>query len=135
MEKCKNPIFFSTICFIIVITLIFFLFGSKDEKYYIERMVNFLQGYGIEAANIPIERVLVTIPDKFDDVYENYNVLQKKAGFDLEKYRGKNVWRYTFRVLNFDKDSNIRANLLVYNNEIIGGDVMMFFGYAVFFVI
>jgi len=124
MENYKNPMFFSTVCIIVTITVIFLLFGFKDEKYYIERMVNFLQGYDIEVSNIPIERVLVKIPDTFDDVYENYNVLQKQAGFDLEKYRGKNVWRYTFRVLNFGREANVRANLLVYDNRIIGGDVM-----------
>ena len=124
MENGKNSIFFSSVCIIIVIAVVFLLFGAKDEKYYINRMVQFCRNYDVEISNIPLERVLVSIPENFDEVYQNYNEIQKKAGFDLEKYRGKNVWRYTFRVLNFDHEKNVFANILMYDNKIIGGDIM-----------
>lgn len=124
METGKNPMFFSSICIIIIIAVVFLLFGAKDEKYYINQMVKFCKTNDIVISNIPLERVLVSIPENFDDVYKNYNEIQKKSGFDLEKYRGKNVWRYTFRVLNFDHEKNVFANILMYDNKIIGGDIM-----------
>ncbi len=124
MTFSKNHMLVGTIFIIALIVFVFLLFGPKDEKYYIKSMIQILNQYGIETESYPIERVLVSIPEQFDDVYENYNAIQKEAGFDLKKYYGKNVWRYTFRVTNMGTAQEIRANLLVYKNKIIGGDVM-----------
>ena len=38
----------------------------------------------------------VKIPREFDGVYGDYNALQEKNGFDLSKYKGKTVRRYTY---------------------------------------
>ncbi|MBR0338278.1 MAG: DUF4830 domain-containing protein, partial [Ruminococcus sp.] len=38
----------------------------------------------------------VKIPREFDGVYGDYNALQEKNGFDLGKYKGKTVRRYTY---------------------------------------
>ena len=124
MTFSKNHMLVGTIFIIALIVFVFLLFGPKDEKYYIKSMIQILNQYGIETESYPIERVLVSIPEQFDDVYENYNAIQKEAGFDLKKYYGKNVWRYTFRVTNMGTAQEIRATLLVYKNKIIGGDVM-----------
>ena len=40
----------------------------------------------------------VRIPVEFDDVYEEYNALQRKQGFDLRKYRAHTVKRYTYEL-------------------------------------
>lgn len=67
---------------------------------------------------------VVIIPEKFNDVYENYNKLQKNQGFDLEKFKGKTVEIYTYSVKNYpDHENNIVANLIVYKGKLIGGDV------------
>ena len=68
----------------------------------------------------------VIIPETFDEIFESYNALQKKAGFDLEDYRGKTVKKYTYKILNYpsaEKDDIIKADLLVLDGRVIGGDI------------
>ena len=63
-----------------------------------------------------------TLPFEFDMVYNNYNEIQKDAGFDLSCYKGKKCTMYTYELTNhpFGK---CNANIIVYNGEIIGGDI------------
>jgi len=72
----------------------------------------------------PIETADVNIPAQFDDVYNNYNSLQKDAGFNLEDYKGKTVTRYTFSIKNYYGETGVRANVLMNNDKVIGGDIM-----------
>lgn len=66
----------------------------------------------------------MVIPETFGDVYQNYNAIQTEQGFDLSKFKGKQVTRSTYSVLNYPEQKEyIRANLLIYNDEIIGGDI------------
>lgn len=68
------------------------------------------------------EEKSVEIPYTFSDVYEEYNNLQKKAGYDLKKFVGKKVKQYTYKLL--DKERNdLYAHLLLYEGSIIGGDI------------
>ena len=86
--------------------------------------VRFLQSYGWEVNEQPCEMVQVVIPETFGDVYENYNEIQKQQGFDLSRFRGKQVSRCSYEVLNYPGQKEyIRANLLIYNQEVIGGDI------------
>lgn len=83
--------------------------------------VQLLQSYGWEVGEEPVCSMEVTIPEKFDSVYSSYNGIQKKVGLDLEKYKGKTAMFYTYIVKNADGDAY--ANLLVYKNKVIGGDI------------
>ncbi|MBR5721744.1 MAG: DUF4830 domain-containing protein [Clostridia bacterium] len=67
----------------------------------------------------------VTIPLVFSTVYENYNELQKKAGYDLTAYKGAEAVIYTYPVGKIKSDNNDEyyVNLIVYNGRIIGGDI------------
>ena len=65
------------------------------------------------------EVVEFTIPPEFNDVWENYNNLQKEKGYDLSLYKGKKCKRYTYLI----PPLNARANILVYDGKIIGGDI------------
>ncbi|MBQ9940129.1 MAG: DUF4830 domain-containing protein [Clostridia bacterium] len=85
--------------------------------------VDFLKNYGIEVQNEPFEISEVTVPGEFDGVYLKYNEMQKVEGLDLEKYHNKQVKRYTYVVTNYNYDGTVYANLLVYKNKIIGGDI------------
>lgn len=88
--------------------------------------LNFLTGFGWEAAEDPLEVKEVLIPNEFDDTYTNYNEIQKAQGFDLSKYKGCRVKRWTYLIRNFpgyETKDCIHANLLVYEDQIIGGDV------------
>ena len=84
----------------------------------------FLLSYGWEVSTVPLEVVQVTIPNEFNEVYEKYNELQISQGFDLSQYKGKAVTRYTYSIINYpDGIENVRANVLVYKNRVIGGDI------------
>lgn len=96
------------------------VYELKTEK----QRQSFLAEMGWEVSEEYTECKVVIIPEKFNDVYEKYNELQKKQGFDLEKYKGKTVEIYTYEVKNYpDHKENIVANLMVYEGELIGGDV------------
>ena len=96
--------------------------GSKaaDE----DQRVIFLAGLGWEAEGSALEVAEVQIPDIFDEVYTPYNDLQRESGFDLSRYKGKRVKRFTYKIINYPGNSeNIRASLLVYEDTVIGGDI------------
>ena len=86
----------------------------------------FLERFGWELQE-ECRRKDLTIPMKFDIVYENYNRIQRDQGFDLRKYAGKEVQRFQYVVTNYPNyPEGIRANLLVFNGKIIGGDLCSF---------
>lgn len=92
-----------------------------------EERVAFLSQFGWEVTEDPIEVAEVIIPEQFDDTYKAYNEIQKKQGFDLEKYKGVRVKRWTYEIKNYPgyaEDSGcIRANILVSDGVVIGGDI------------
>ena len=89
-----------------------------------EQRIGYLKQFGWEVSEEPSEIVEVAIPTEFNEVYEKYNIIQKKQGFDLMPYRGKTVKRWTYDVTNYpDNRPNVKANILVYDNKIIGGDI------------
>jgi len=90
---------------------------SNDDR------IDFLRNYGIEVQKEPAEILEVTVPGEFDGVYSKYNEMQKAEGLDLEKYHNKQVKRYTYVVTNYNYDGTVYANLLIYKNNVIGGDV------------
>ncbi|MBQ7876057.1 MAG: DUF4830 domain-containing protein [Clostridia bacterium] len=63
-----------------------------------------------------------TLPIEFDMVYNNYNEIQKEAGYNLAPFKGKTCTMYTYSLTNhpFGKAN---ANIIVYKGEIIGGDI------------
>lgn len=86
--------------------------------------IKFINSFGWQVSDEPKEIVEVVIPNEFDDVYNQYNEIQKQQGLNLEKYKGKRVKRWTYTVTNYpDVPDNVVLNLLVYDNRIIGGDV------------
>ena len=89
--------------------------------------VSFLSQFGWEFDEDPVEICEVIIPTEFDKTYEEYNAIQREQDFDLEKYKGKRVKRYTYEIKNYpdySADSGfIRANILVFEGLVIGGDV------------
>ena len=86
--------------------------------------ISFISQFGWTVDQELIEEVEVTVPHKFDSVYESYNDLQRAQGLNLLKYRGKEVVRYTYAVTNYkDFDGEVYINLLVLKNKIIGGDI------------
>lgn len=86
--------------------------------------VKFLEDYGWDVASSPVESSQVKIPTDTTEVFDRYNQLQKSQGYDLSQYAGKNVMRYVYKVNNYPGATEpVYATLLVYKNQIIGGDV------------
>lgn len=87
-----------------------------------ERQAFFKQfGYEIEAT--PLEVVKVTIPEKFDAVYTEYNDIQRAQGLNLAKYQGEEATRYTYTVKNYAYTGTVLATIIVYKDRIIAGDI------------
>lgn len=79
-------------------------------------------GWVVDAGSV--ETADVTIPAEFDKIFAGYNEMQKAQGLDLSKYKKKTVTRYTFTVTNYpDYKGTVYANVLVYRNRVIGGDI------------
>lgn len=86
--------------------------------------VEFLKGFGWDVAASPTESGQVRIPETSTDVYARYNDLQKSQGYDLSQYAGKTVMRYVYKINNYPGATDpVLATVLVYKNQIIGGDV------------
>ena len=86
--------------------------------------VQFLKDFGWDVAASPVESGQVKIPETSDGVFARYNALQKSQGYDLSQHAGKTVMRYVYKIRNYPgaKDP-VYATLLIYKDQIIGGDV------------
>lgn len=91
--------------------------GTNEER------VAYLQSFGWQVQTEPTETREVMIPAQFNDVYNAYNVMQKAQGFDLEPYAGEICTQYLYKIENYPDETEVYATLLVYGDEIIGGDV------------
>ena len=89
--------------------------GSTNAK-----RINFISRLGYEVDENSVKSKDITIPMNFGDVYTEYNKLQKNAGFDLYKNRGKNATVFTY-VLLYKEDTEL--HLIICDGEIIGGDI------------
>ncbi len=78
-------------------------------------------GYSVESEPISVNEVL--IPDEFDDVYTRYNDLQLQSGFDLNRYKGYTVKKWTYKVTDYPDNESVQLTLLIYKNKVIGGDI------------
>ena len=89
-----------------------------------DQRVKYLNSLGWEVDKKALEEQKVVIPRDFTDVYKKYNEIQISQGFDLSKFGGSEATRYTYKVLNYpDCDSNVVADIIIYRNEVIAGDV------------
>ena len=86
--------------------------------------IQFLKDFGWEVTTTPTETSQVRIPEESSEVFDRYNNLQKSQGYDLTKFTGKKIMRYVYKINNYPGATEpVYATLLVYKNQIIGGDV------------
>ena len=93
--------------------------GIKTE----EDRIAFIEGFGIKVDKDSKTEESFRMPDSFDRVILGYNELQKRQGLDLSKYAKKRVTRYSYRVLNYDSEGEVYANLFVYRGRIVACDI------------
>ena len=115
----------------VIVALVLLFGGNKDAASTAapaisgnDARVEFLKGFGWDVAASPTQSGQVKIPENATDVYDRYNALQKSQGYDLTQYAGKTVMRYVYKINNYPGATDpVLATLLVYKNQIIGGDV------------
>lgn len=87
----------------------------------------FLAQFGWEVKEDPLEVAEIIVPAEFNAVYKSYNDLQKLQGFDLTPYGGKRLKRWTYEVTNYpgyvEREGAVRANILVLDDTVVGGDI------------
>lgn len=91
-----------------------------------EDRLAFLKGFGWELSREPVQTQQVRVPTDPSDVFLRYNELQKSQGYDLMALAGKTLGRYVYEVLNYpgaNGEGTYYATILVYDNEVVGGDV------------
>lgn len=92
--------------------------ASTDE----ERRT-YLEGFGWDVGD-DFEQKELTIPESWNEVYNEYNEIQLNQGFDLAQYKGKAVTLYTYTITNYENVSQgVVADMLVCDGNLIGGDI------------
>ena len=116
----------------LVLALILFLGNGSDSAAQTsaptassnDGRVKFLTDFGWDVTTSPAESGQVQIPEESSEVFDRYNTLQKSQGYDLSKFAGKKVMRYVYKINNYPGSTEpVYATLLVYKNEVIGGDI------------
>ncbi len=119
----KKMWLFSVIVSVIAVISAGFIVFADDTNH---ANVEFLSGYGWIVDETPIEKEDVTLPTVEDEVNKAYNRLQIEPGLNLSKYYGKSAVRYTYKVLNYPRETKdiVRANVLVISGKAVAGDIM-----------
>ena len=88
-----------------------------------EEMAKFLSVFGYEVEKQPIGTYELEIPQEFNNVYEQYNAIQRAQGLNLKRYCGKDATAYVFKVTNYEFNGEVLATLFIRNGRIIAGDI------------
>lgn len=118
----KTKYYITAIIILLISTAAFGAFANESVD---SKAVGFLNSYGWETDGKCIEREVVIIPDPFDLVYENYNLLQQDAGLDLSAYMGMRGVRHTYLINNYpiDVGEDVRANVIIIDGKCVAGDI------------
>ncbi len=135
--RILTKIFFGTIlCVCIYAFLVFCVFEPKVSytrkntefdlsRYYSfsggnknEGRRDFLYQFGVRCGEKPIKIKRVYIPKNFNDDFESLNMLQRRIGCDLKRYKGCFIRLYTYDATGFE--GNVKANVFVHRDDIVG---------------
>lgn len=87
--------------------------------------VAYLEAWGWQVLSDPLSVQELVIPAQLDGSYEEYLAMQAAQGFDLSKYAGKRIKRYTYQVTNHPRQEDlVQADLLLYRSTVVGGEVL-----------
>ena len=82
------------------------------------KRVDYIKTLGVTLTSDDYTSKNTVIPCEFGAVYNKYNALQGSAGYDLSRFKGKEVTVYTY---NCKGDKVV--NLIVFKDKLIGGDI------------
>ena len=129
----KKKILMALAAAAVLIVMLIMVFGGSDQEATPtaspsvstnDGRVAFLTSFGWEVASSPTQSGQVKIPEAGSEVFQRYNALQKSQGYDLSQYAGKTVMRYVYKVKNYPGATDpVYATLLIYKDQVIGGDV------------
>lgn len=90
-----------------------------------EQRLAYLTSLGWEVNDQPIETLSVTLGETLEEPYLSYNDLQLSQGFDLTRYCGQTLSRYTYVVTNYpDASLPCQADLYVCGGVLAAGDIV-----------
>ena len=113
----------------VIIGIILFFAGnnSSEDTESISRRVSdnkerteYIASKGFKTAEEPSSVEDIIIPEEPDEIFLEYNELQKKSGFDLSPYHGKTVKKYVYPVL---EEEETFVTLYIYDGRIISADI------------
>ena len=116
------------VCLVAIVGLTAYRVTAKSE-YELkseQQRQDFIRQMGWETDDTFDDCKKITIPEEFNEVYTNYNELQKQQGFDLSRYKGKDCDVYTYKIRNYkdhEGKDDVNCNLIICDNKLIGGDV------------
>lgn len=84
----------------------------------------YLRDLGWETEAEPVESFRFLLPEPLEEPYLSYNALQLPQGFDLARYCGQELDRYTYAVTNYpDRPTGVQANLYLCDGTPVAGDI------------
>lgn len=90
--------------------------ATTDER------LGYIKSLGWECDDNEMQKNVI-IPSEFNDVYQQYNDIQKQQGLKLEDYKGRQAVIYTYNIKNYDDNENVIADLVVCDNVLIAADL------------
>ena len=106
-------------------------FGGDKEPEIItaataEARVAYLEGFGWQVNQQPIETLDLQLPERLENEWETYAKLQEGQNLPFADFAGQAVKRYTYTVTNYpDIPQGVQANLYLWGDQIIGGDIIV----------
>ena len=130
VDKSKNILVLAAVAAVILGLILLFSGGDDTQSTAAPSLasndgrVKFLTDFGWDVVVSPVESGQIKIPAESSEVFDRYNALQKSQGYDLSKFGGKVVMRYVYRIKNYPGATDpVYATLLVYKDQVIGGDI------------
>lgn len=84
--------------------------------------VAFIAHFGINVQPVPKESEEIRVPENFDKLLLEYNLIQKRQGLDLSKYKNKKVTRYTYEAENYN-GKTAYVNIVIYKGTVVACDI------------
>ncbi len=83
----------------------------------------YIESFDIDVLKEGLKEDEIKVPATFNDVYNNYNKIQKEQGFDLENYKGKTLKRYTYPMINIEDEGSLFVEVLTFDGIIVAADI------------